>query len=73
MSWKKNPPAASKMGGVWERKIRTARKDFGIPPKTHGARLSDESLRTLLVGVEAILDSRPLTTDLLIMSTASSR
>ena len=33
--------------------------------KTHGTSLNDESLRTLLVEVEAIVNSRPLTTELL--------
>ena len=65
MSWKRNPPAASNMGGVWERQIRSARRILKSLLKTHGASLSDESLRTLLVEVEAIVNSRPLTTDLL--------
>ena len=65
MSWKRKPPAASSMGGVWDRQIRSARRILESLLKTNGASLSDESLRTLLVEVEAIVNSRPLTTDLL--------
>ena len=53
------------MGGVWERQIRSARKILESLLKTHGASLNDESLQKLLVEVEAIKNSRPLTTDLL--------
>ena len=53
------------MGSVWERKIRSVRKILESLLKTHGASLSDESLQTLLVEVEAIKNSRPLTTNLL--------
>lgn len=52
MSQKRN------VGGFCERQIRYARKTYGII-------LSEESLETLLVEVEAIVDSRLLTTDLL--------
>ena len=53
------------MGSVWERQIRSVRKILESLLKTHGASLSDESLQTLLVEVEAIKNSRPLTTNLL--------
>ena len=33
--------------------------------KTHGASLTDESLQILLTEVEAIVNSRPLTTDVI--------
>ena len=65
MSWKRNPPAASNMGGVSERKIRSSRQILESLQKTHGASLSDESLRKLLVEVEAAVNSRLLTTHLL--------
>ena len=57
--------AASNMGRVCERQIRSGRKILGSLLKTSGASLSDESLQTLLVEAEAIVKSRPLTTDLL--------
>ena len=50
------------MGGVWERQIRTASNILNSLLKTHGASLTDESLRILLTEVEAIVDSCPLTT-----------
>ena len=53
------------MGGVWQRQIRSARKILESLLKTHGGSLSNESLQTLLVEVEAIVNSHPLTTDLL--------
>ena len=61
IDWKFNPPAASHMGGVWERQIRTARKILGTLLQEHGGRLDDESLRTLMCEVESIMNSRPLT------------
>ena len=65
MLWKRNPPSASNMGGVWERQIRSARTILTSLLKTHGTSLNDESLHTLLIEVEAIVNSCPLTTDLL--------
>ena len=43
----------------------SARKILESLLKNHGASLSDESLQTLLVEIEAIVNSRLLTTDLL--------
>ena len=60
--WKHNPPTASNMGGVWER-FRSARSILAALPKQHGESLNDESLRTLLVEVEGIMNSRPITCD----------
>ena len=65
MIWKRNQPLSSNMGGVWERHIRTARAILNSLLKTHGSSLSDESLQTLLIEVEAIVNSSPLTTDVL--------
>ena len=53
------------MGGVWERQIRSGRTILSSLLKTHGTSLNDKSLHTLLIEVEAIVNSRPLTTDLL--------
>ena len=61
ITWKFNPPASSHMGGVWERQIRTVRKVLSQILREHSNRLDDESLRTLLCEVEAIINSRPLT------------
>ena len=63
--WKRNPLLASNMGGVWERQIRTARNILNSLLKTHGVSLTDESSQTLLTEVEAIVNSRPLTTDVI--------
>jgi hypothetical protein len=61
IDWKFNPPAASHMGGIWERMIRSARNILSVLLAEHGDRLDDEALRTLLSEVEAIINSRPLT------------
>ena len=61
--WKHNPPTASNMGGVWEWQIRSARSILAALLKQHGESLNDESLRTLLVEVEGIINSRPITCD----------
>ena len=59
--WKPNPPAASHMGGVWERQIRTVRVILTSLMKEFGHTLNDESFRTLLTEAECIVNSRPLT------------
>ena len=56
-------PMASHIGGVWERQIRTSRGILNTLVKTQGKSLDDESLNTLLVKVEAIVNSRPMTTE----------
>ena len=61
IDWKFNPPAASHMGGVWERQIRTTRRILDTLLREHGNRLNDESLHNLMCEVEAIINSRPLT------------
>ena len=63
IEWDKNPPASSHMGGVWERQIRTVRSVLVSLMKGHAGRLDNESLRTLFVEVEAIVNSRPLAVD----------
>ena len=63
LQWKRNPPKASHMGGVWERQIRSVRSILSSLLYTHGESLNDESFRTLLAEVEAILNSRPLTVE----------
>ncbi|XP_067669914.1 uncharacterized protein [Haliotis asinina] len=57
-----NPPSASHMGGVWERLIRSVLNI--LKPMLHefGSYLDNELYRTLLCEIEAILNSRPLTT-----------
>lgn len=63
VTWERNPPAASHMGGVWERQIKSARSILAALINTHGRSLNDESLQTLMVEVEAVINSRPLTVD----------
>ena len=60
--WKRNPPLSSNMGGVWEWQIRSARAVLNSLLKTYGTSLSDKSLQTLLVEVEAVVNSGSLTT-----------
>ena len=61
IDWKFNTPTASHTGGVWERQIRTVRRTLAYLLKEFGVRLDDESYRTLVCEVEAIVNSRPLT------------
>ncbi|XP_042239175.1 uncharacterized protein LOC121877477 [Homarus americanus] len=57
--WVFNPPAASHMGGVWERQIRTVRK---VLRAIVGTQVLDEYLlQTLFCEVEAIINNRPIT------------
>ena len=59
IAWSFNPPAASARGGAWERLIRSVRRILSTlwSPKIP---LTDEMLRTFLVEVESIINSRPL-------------
>lgn len=63
IKFKMNVPAASHMGGVWERQIRTVRSILSSLLSNNGKQLDDESLRTLMCEAEAIVNSRPLTTN----------
>jgi hypothetical protein len=61
--WKKNPPTASHMGGVWERQIRSVRSVLTSLLIEHSQRLNDESFRTILTEAECIVNSSPLSVD----------
>ena len=58
-----NVPAASHMGGVWERQIRTIRNVLTAILMESVGRLDSTSLRTFLYEAMAIVNSRPLTTE----------
>ena len=60
IEWHFNPPAASHMGGVWERMIRSVRKILTVLLKEQT--LDDERLVTLMCIVESVVNSRPITT-----------
>ena len=61
ITWQRDPPAASHVGGVWERQIHTARNSLISLLVAHERSLSEESLRTQFVETKAILNSWPLT------------
>ena len=60
IQWSFNPPSAFHFGGIWERQIRTVRKV--LTAVLCEQTMTEDSLRTLLCEVEAIVNSRPLTT-----------
>ena len=53
MVWKRNPPLVSNMGGVWVQQIRSAQSNLNSLLKTSGSNLTEESLKPLVVEVEA--------------------
>ena len=53
------------MGGIWERQICSARGILSSLLQTHGHSLDEESLQTLMAEAEAVINSRPLTTETL--------
>ena len=61
IEWKFNPPAASHMGGSWERMIRTVRSILMALVRDYGHALNDEAFRTFLAEAESIVNCRPLT------------
>ena len=60
IEFRMNFPAASNMGGVWERMIRSVRSVLAALLKEAGTQLNDESYRTLMKEVQSIVNSRPL-------------
>ena len=61
IKWVRNPPAASHMGGVWERQIRSAHSVLLSLCKTYEKSLDEESFLTVVTETEGILNSRPFT------------
>lgn len=57
--WRFIPPGAPHMGGAWERMVRSIKAALGNVYSDE--KLDDESLQTLLVEAEAMVNSRPLT------------
>ena len=63
ITWIRNLPTASQIDGVWERKMRTTRNLFNALLKTHERSLNNEALQALLIEVEAIVNSWPMTSE----------
>ena len=63
VTWKRNPPYASHMGGVWGYQIHSGHSILSSLMQTHGRSLDEESLATPMAETEGVLNSRPLTTD----------
>ena len=63
VNWIRNPTMASNFGGAWERQIRSVQNIMAALMKQHG--LDEESFQALLCEVEAVVYSRPLTTEYL--------
>ena len=59
VSWKWNPPAAPHFGGVFESMIKSAKQ--AIFAVLGDAEVNDEELETIFIGVESLLNWRPLT------------
>ena len=58
IKWTFNPPAASHMGGSWERLIRSVKRILSALLTSQS--ISDEILLTVMTEVESIINSRPL-------------
>ena len=61
--FKRNPPASSHIGGVWERQICSVRMILSSLMRTHGLSLSGEAFRTFMAKVAAVFNSQPLTVE----------
>uniref|UniRef100_A0A336M9E8 CSON012451 protein n=1 Tax=Culicoides sonorensis TaxID=179676 RepID=A0A336M9E8_CULSO len=59
LKWHFNPPASPHMGGCWERLVRSVKKILyaTLPTRTP----SEQLLRSYLIEIENIINSRPLT------------
>ena len=58
ITWTFNPPAASHMGGSWERQIRSIRRILSTVLQSQ--LVFDDELSTSLAEIKGILNSRPL-------------
>ncbi|XP_035986234.1 uncharacterized protein LOC118559686 [Fundulus heteroclitus] len=58
ISFKFNPPSAPHFGGIWEREIRSVKAALYATVQPHA--IPEEVLRTVLIEVEGILNSKPL-------------
>ena len=70
--WKKNPPARSRFGGIWERQVRSAKEVLRSLLRTNGSSLNDKALNTLMIEVDAIVNSRPLTIEIIADATSEA-
>ena len=61
--FKMNVLSASHMGGVWERQIRSVCNVLSSLLQTNGFQFNHEAVTTFMCEAEAIVNSRPLTTD----------
>ena len=59
IDWRFNPPAASHMGGVWERMVRSVKTC--LQAVVGSQLLTDEVLLTVFAEMEHMVNSRPLT------------
>lgn len=59
IEWSFNPPAASHMGGVWERLIRSVRRVFNAVIRNSS--LDDFELQTVMCEIESVVNNRPIT------------
>ncbi|XP_063821243.1 uncharacterized protein LOC135071381 [Ostrinia nubilalis] len=57
--WKFIPPITPSMGGAWERLVRSVKTALSVTLKERSPR--EETLHTLLLEAEALVNSRPLT------------
>lgn len=58
--WSFNPPGAPHMGGVWERMVRSVKMAIGT--FIHATRKpDDETMETVIIEAEGMINSRPLT------------
>ena len=63
IEWHHNLPITSHISGIWERQIRTIRNILEELLPTHSLSLNGESLRTLMIEVELIVNSKSLTVE----------
>ena len=59
IEWHFNPPAASHMGGIWERLVGSVKRALAVVLGNEVT--TDETLTTVFCEVENIINSRPLT------------